>query len=77
MNVAFCPPAIIAASAWVFVLHLHVAAVAAADDSFRDFDAYAMAAMKDWHAPAMAVSVVKDGRVVFARRYGIRKMGTK
>jgi CubicO group peptidase (beta-lactamase class C family) len=55
---------------------LHVAAVAAADDPFRDFDAYATAAMKDWHAPAMAVSVVKDGRVVLARGYGIRKMGT-
>ena len=62
MNVAFHPPAIIAASAWVFVLLLHVAAVAAADDPFRDFDAYATAAMRDWHAPAMAVSVVKDGR---------------
>jgi CubicO group peptidase (beta-lactamase class C family) len=77
MNVAFRPPAIFAASAWVFVLLLHVAAVAAADDPFRDFDAYATAAMKDWHAPAMAVSVVKDGRVVLARGYGIRKMGTR
>ena len=77
MNVAFRPPAIVAASAWVFVLLLHVAVDAATDDPFRDFDAYATAAMKDWHVPAMAVSVVKDGRVVLARGYGIRKMGTR
>lgn len=51
------------------------AAVAAGDDRFLDFDAYAAAALKDWNTPAMAVAAVKDGRVVFARGYGTRKLG--
>jgi CubicO group peptidase (beta-lactamase class C family) len=46
-------------------------------EPFVDFDAYAADALKDWHTPAMAVSVVKDGRVVFARGYGVRKLGGK
>jgi CubicO group peptidase (beta-lactamase class C family) len=49
--------------------------VALGADPFVDFDAYAEAALRDWKTPAMAVSVVKDGRVVFARGYGIRKLG--
>jgi CubicO group peptidase (beta-lactamase class C family) len=77
MNAALRPAATLAAPAWAFVLLSHVAAVAADDDPFRDFDSYAVAAMKDWHAPAMAVAVVKDGRVVLARGYGVRKMGSR
>ena len=44
-------------------------------DPFAGFDEYAADALKDWNTPAMAVSVVKDGRVVFARGYGVRKLG--
>jgi CubicO group peptidase (beta-lactamase class C family) len=44
-------------------------------EPFADFDAYAADALRDWSTPAMAVSVVKDGRVVFARGYGVRKLG--
>lgn len=44
-------------------------------EPFADFDAYAKAALKDWHTPGMAIAVVKDGRVVFARGYGVRKVG--
>jgi CubicO group peptidase (beta-lactamase class C family) len=44
-------------------------------DPFADFDAYAADALKDWKTPAMAVSIVKNGRVVFARGYGVRKVG--
>lgn len=51
--------------------------LALGDDPFVDFDAYAQAALHDWKTPAMAVSVVKDGRVVFARGYGVRRLGGK
>jgi len=44
-------------------------------EPFRDFDTYAKAALKDWNVPAMAVAVVKDGKIVFARGYGIRTLG--
>ena len=51
------------------------AALAAGDDPFADFDAHASQALGDWKVPAVAISVVKDGRVVFARGYGVRKLG--
>jgi CubicO group peptidase (beta-lactamase class C family) len=44
-------------------------------DPFEDFDTYAKDALKDWKVPAMAIAVVKDGRIVFARGYGVRKVG--
>jgi CubicO group peptidase (beta-lactamase class C family) len=64
-------------AAWVLLLPVRPGpATAAGDDPFGDFDAYAAAALGDWKAPAMALSVVKDGRVVFARGYGVRKLGS-
>jgi hypothetical protein len=47
---------------------------AARDDPFGDLDAYAAEALRDWKTPAMALSVVKDGRVIFVRGYGVRKL---
>jgi CubicO group peptidase (beta-lactamase class C family) len=44
-------------------------------EPFKDFDTYAKAALKDWNVPAMAVAVVKDGKIVFAHGYGIRTLG--
>ncbi|HKI19592.1 MAG TPA: serine hydrolase domain-containing protein, partial [Isosphaeraceae bacterium] len=44
-------------------------------EPFKDFDKYAKAALKDWNVPAMAVAVVKDGKIEFAHGYGIRTLG--
>lgn len=38
-------------------------------------DAYVHKAMKQWKVPGLAVAVVKDGKVVFARGYGVRELG--
>ncbi len=38
-------------------------------------DGYVEAAMKAWEIPGLAVAVVQDGKVVFARGYGIRQAG--
>lgn len=38
-------------------------------------DAYVTLAVKDWNAAGLAVAVVKDGRVVFQRTYGVREIG--
>jgi CubicO group peptidase (beta-lactamase class C family) len=40
-----------------------------------DFDALVARAMKTFEVPGMAVAVVKDGRVVLAKGYGVRKLG--
>jgi CubicO group peptidase (beta-lactamase class C family) len=40
-----------------------------------DLDAVAARAMKEFEVPGMAVLVVKDGRVVVSRGYGVRRLG--
>jgi CubicO group peptidase (beta-lactamase class C family) len=41
----------------------------------QGFDDYVNKALKDWEAPGTAISVVKDDRGVFAKGYGVRKLG--
>ncbi len=38
-------------------------------------DAYVEQAVRDWRVAGFAISVVKDGRIVFSRAYGVREMG--
>jgi CubicO group peptidase (beta-lactamase class C family) len=40
-----------------------------------DFDAYARNALRAFNTPGAAVAVVKDGRVVLAKGYGVRRLG--
>lgn len=39
-------------------------------------DAYVEKALKDWQIPGVAVCVVKDGKVVVMKGYGVKEMGT-
>ena len=45
------------------------------DNKIKEIDKYAQQVMKDWNQPGMAIAVVKDGKTVFAKGYGIREMG--
>jgi CubicO group peptidase (beta-lactamase class C family) len=47
--------------------------------SLNGFDGFVEQVMKDWHVPGLAVAIVKDGRVVYAKGYGYRdvKKGLK
>jgi len=42
----------------------------------KGFDAYVAAAVEQWGIPGLAIAVVKDDSVVFARGYGVRRLGT-
>jgi CubicO group peptidase (beta-lactamase class C family) len=44
-------------------------------DPVATLDAFTAKAVRDWQVPGLAVSVVKDGRVVFAKGYGVRELG--
>lgn len=48
----------------------------AQSDPLADFDKYVRQAVDDWGATGLAVAVVKDGELLFARGYGVREMGT-
>jgi CubicO group peptidase (beta-lactamase class C family) len=43
--------------------------------ALAQLDAYVAKAVKDWHAPGLAIAVVKDDSVVFAKGYGVRELG--
>lgn len=39
------------------------------------FDTYVQQAVRDWKVPGLTVTVVKEGRVVFKKGYGVRVLG--
>ena len=46
-----------------------------ASPPLNDLDAYVHQTMQQWQVPGMAVAVVKDGKVVLTRGYGVRELG--
>ncbi|MFD2933997.1 serine hydrolase [Spirosoma flavum] len=44
-------------------------------DPVARYDAYAQQAVREWKVPGLTVTVVKDGKVVFKKGYGVRVLG--
>jgi CubicO group peptidase (beta-lactamase class C family) len=47
----------------------------ALDQKIKEFDAYVTAGQKQWEVPGLALTVVKDGQVIFKKGYGVRELG--
>jgi CubicO group peptidase (beta-lactamase class C family) len=63
-------------AAVVIALVLVVAPVAAAQGpDLAKLDAQFAKALADWNVPGMSIAIVKDGKVVLAKGYGVREMG--
>ncbi|HKX83647.1 MAG TPA: serine hydrolase domain-containing protein, partial [Pyrinomonadaceae bacterium] len=45
------------------------------DEKLKEIDDYANTVISTWKGPGMAIAVVKDDKKVFARGYGVRKLG--
>jgi CubicO group peptidase (beta-lactamase class C family) len=45
------------------------------DKKVADFDTYVARVMQEWEVPGMAITVVKDGKVIFKKGYGVRELG--
>lgn len=41
-----------------------------------NFDAYVAAVMKQFDVPGMGIAIVKDGQVVLAKGYGVKRLGS-
>lgn len=62
----------------VLLLSIALGAPALAQQSspdFAAFDRYVAKAAKDWKVPGMAIAVVKDDSLVFAKGYGVETLG--
>src|SRR5262245_12018672 len=46
-----------------------------ASPDWAAFDRYVAQAARDWHVPALAIAVVKDDSLVFAKGYGVLELG--
>lgn len=44
-------------------------------ERLKEIDEYAAKAMRDWRVPGFAIAIVKDDAVIFAKGYGVRKLG--
>ena len=63
-------------TAWMAVLLLTCAVrIGAQAGPPADLDAFVARSMKTFDVPGMAIAIVKDGKVVMAKGYGVRKMG--
>ncbi|NIP82250.1 MAG: serine hydrolase, partial [Gemmatimonadetes bacterium] len=69
--------ALLASSACAPAMPAAAQAVArqAAPRELAGLDAYIEAAMEDWEIPGLAIAVVRDDSVIFARGYGERALG--
>ncbi len=47
----------------------------AQDAPLQGFDDYVNKAIKDWDVPGVAIAVIKDDKIVFAKGYGVRAIG--
>ena len=47
-----------------------------AQEPFPGWDAYVTKAMADWKVPGLAVAVVRNDSVLYAKGYGVQKVGT-
>lgn len=47
----------------------------AQNEPIKGLDAYITKALRDWNAPGLALAIVKDDKVIYARGYGVRETG--
>lgn len=45
------------------------------EKQLQEFEAYIAKAQRDWEVPGLAVAIVKDGKVLLAKGYGVRELG--
>lgn len=57
------------------VFFLTITAIAHGQVDLKKLDAYYANALKNWEVPGMAVGIVKDGKLVFAKGYGVKELG--
>jgi CubicO group peptidase (beta-lactamase class C family) len=69
------PPRFIFAMYVFSLLLIAVQSALAQKEPIKGLDAYITKALKDWEVPALAIAIVKDDKVVYAKGYGVQKLG--
>ena len=61
----------------LIALFLAVHSAFSQQEPFGGLDGYIVKSMQDWETPGLAIAIVKNDSVIFAKGYGVRKMGGK
>src|SRR5919112_1993848 len=69
------PMTLLRPAAALGLAHVLLASAAAAQQAPPGFDAYVKRVMETFTVPGVAVAIVKDGKVVLAKGYGVRRLG--
>lgn len=59
------------------LIALHLAFTAYGQPDLKELDAYYAKALNAWDVPGMSVAIVKDGKVVFSKSYGVKEIGRR
>ncbi|MBA3633176.1 MAG: serine hydrolase [Acidobacteria bacterium] len=59
----------------ILMLFIGSLSAAAQNAPLQGFDDYVNKAIKDWEVPGIAIAIVKDDKIVFAKGYGVRELG--
>ena len=59
----------------ILIVFLLMTSVSYSQSSVDSFDKYVESARQQWQVPGLSIVVVKDGKVVFEKGYGVRELG--
>ena len=60
-----------------FTFLLPLAVLNAQQEPIRGLNDYILKSLKEWETPGLAIAMVRNDSVIFAKGYGVRKMGEK
>lgn len=60
---------------FTMVVSVVVIAQTQAQVDFKKLNAYYTKALHDWAVPGMSIAIVKDGKIVFSKGYGVKELG--
>jgi len=61
----------------IFFTSLFTFSLFAQEIDTKKIDDYITKAQKQWNIPGMAIAIVKDGKILFSKGYGVREYGKK
>ena len=59
----------------VLFFTITIASISSAQVDLKKLDAYYAEAIKDWGIPGMSIGIVKDGKLIFSKGYGVKEVG--
>ncbi len=60
---------------FIFTSLISFAQKTISEKSIQEFDRYVARVKEEWNVPGLSITVVKDGKIIFKKGYGVRELG--